>query len=282
MSGGGSTDLISTRLMRDPPLAGRLVEHGAQLGVDVLARGQRRLERQPADHVAQRGDGQLLDRLQRVGDLVRGRARVGDREVEDRLDPHDDVVLGDHRLRREVDDLLAQVHERPHAFDERGDDRRGPARACGCSGRAARPRRRAPAGSRGSRARRRPARTTTTTMTTIRAAIVAPPFYVHHERRRAPDFDHLDALPRGDHLVSSKLRAVHTSPPSILHAADALVVGDPLEHHRVLPDQRGRARADRRRQPAMAARHRAQRGEHEQPRPRGTRSRRAARRRRAG
>ena len=35
----------------------------------------------------------------------------------------DDVVLGDHRLRREVHDLLAQVDHRPHAIDERGDER---------------------------------------------------------------------------------------------------------------------------------------------------------------
>ena len=70
----------------DAPLARRLVEHDAQLGVDVLARGQRRLQRQAADHVSQRRDGQLLDRLQRIGDFIGGRARVGDREVEDRLD----------------------------------------------------------------------------------------------------------------------------------------------------------------------------------------------------
>src|SRR5207248_4886926 len=32
----------------DPPLPGRLVEDGAQLGVDVVARSQRVLERHPA------------------------------------------------------------------------------------------------------------------------------------------------------------------------------------------------------------------------------------------
>ena len=57
----------------DPPLAGRLVEHAAQLAVDLVAAGQRLLEVQGADDVAQRGDGELLDALDVVGDLVDGR-----------------------------------------------------------------------------------------------------------------------------------------------------------------------------------------------------------------
>ena len=51
----------------DAPLAGRLVEHAAQLAVDLVAGGQRLLERHAADHVAQRRHGELLDRL----DVVR-------------------------------------------------------------------------------------------------------------------------------------------------------------------------------------------------------------------
>src|ERR1700729_2269051 len=105
------------------PLAGRLVQHDTQLGVDVLTSGQRVLERQPADHIAQRGDGQLLDRLKRIGYFVRRRAGIGDREIEDRFDRDNHVVFGDHRLRREVDNLLAQVHERLYAIDERRDER---------------------------------------------------------------------------------------------------------------------------------------------------------------
>ena len=107
----------------DAPAAGRLVEHDAQLRVDVVAAGQRLLERQAADHVAQRGDGELLDRLQRVGDLVGRGLRVGDREVDDGVDPDHEVVLGDDRLRRERDDLLAQVDQRLDAVDERDDQR---------------------------------------------------------------------------------------------------------------------------------------------------------------
>jgi len=56
-------------------------------------------------------------------DFVGRRARVGDGEVEHGFDPDDHVVFGDHRLGGEVDDLLAQVNERLHPIDERGDDR---------------------------------------------------------------------------------------------------------------------------------------------------------------
>src|SRR3712207_8601833 len=59
------------------------------------------LFRSAADDVAQRGDRELLDRLQRVGDLVGRGLRVGDREVDDGVDADDQVVLGDDRLRRE-------------------------------------------------------------------------------------------------------------------------------------------------------------------------------------
>ena len=54
----------------DAPVAGGLVEHAAQLAVDLVAAGQRLLEVERADDVAQRGDGQLLDALDEVGDLV--------------------------------------------------------------------------------------------------------------------------------------------------------------------------------------------------------------------
>ncbi len=107
----------------DPPLACRLVEHTAQLAVDLVARRERLLERHPADDVAKRRDGELLDRLDVVHDLVRRRLRIADLEVDDRVDADDEIVLGDHRLRREGDDLLAQVDQRPDAVDERDDER---------------------------------------------------------------------------------------------------------------------------------------------------------------
>ena len=106
----------------DAPLAGGLVEHAAQTRVDLVTAGQRLLEVHPADDVAQRGHRELLDRLDVVGDLVRRSDRVGHLEVDDGVDRDDQVVLGDHRLRREADDLLAQVDQVAHLVDERDHD----------------------------------------------------------------------------------------------------------------------------------------------------------------
>jgi hypothetical protein len=106
----------------DAPLAGRLVEHPAQLAVDLVTAGQRLLEVERADDVAQRGDGELLDALDEVGDLVDRRLRVDDLVVDDRVDAHDEVVARDDRLRREGHDLLAQVDVGAHEVDERHED----------------------------------------------------------------------------------------------------------------------------------------------------------------
>src|SRR6185437_8240096 len=105
----------------DPPLPGGLVEDSAQLAVDLLAGREGAFQVQPADHVAQRGDGQLLDGLDEVRDLVCGCLRVGDLEVQDRIDVDYEVVFGDDRLRRERYDLFPQVHAGPHPVDERHD-----------------------------------------------------------------------------------------------------------------------------------------------------------------
>ena len=80
------------------PLAGRLVEHGAELGVDRLTGRERLLQIHGADQVTQRRDGELVDGLQVVGNLVCRGAGLGDLVVEDCVDVDDEVVLGDHRL----------------------------------------------------------------------------------------------------------------------------------------------------------------------------------------
>ena len=102
----------------DPPLAGGLVQDAAQPGVDRVAAGERLLEVHPADDVAQRRGRELLDGLDVVGDLVGGGDRVGDLEVDDRVDRDHQVVLGDHGLRREAHHLLAQVDEVADPIDE--------------------------------------------------------------------------------------------------------------------------------------------------------------------
>src|SRR5690606_1777269 len=87
----------------DAPLAGGVVEHAAQRVVDLLAAGQGPLEVHTTDDVTQRGDGQLLDALDVVGDLVGRGLGVVHLVVDDRVDGHDQVVLGDDRLRGEGD-----------------------------------------------------------------------------------------------------------------------------------------------------------------------------------
>ena len=123
MDGGGSIAFSSTRATLQAPLAGGLVEHAAQLGVDLVTRGQRLLERHTADDVAQRGGGQLLDADDVVADRVHRGLRVGDLEVDDGVDVQRQVVLGDHRLRRERHDPLAQVDPGADAVDERHQQR---------------------------------------------------------------------------------------------------------------------------------------------------------------
>ena len=59
----------------DAPAAGGLVQHAAQLAVDLVAAGQGLLQVQAADDVTQRRGGQLFHRLDVVGDLVGGGPR---------------------------------------------------------------------------------------------------------------------------------------------------------------------------------------------------------------
>src|SRR3954454_24067215 len=78
---------------------------------------------------------------------------------------------------------------------------------------------------------------------TIRPAVMRSLSFAH-ERGRAPDLEDVDARPGLDDLVV----VVGARGPDLaveLHAADALGVGDPLDHHRGLPDQLRRAGRDR-------------------------------------
>src|SRR3990172_9819445 len=102
------------------PDVGRLIEHLAQLGVDHVAGGKGFVELQLADDVAQVGLRQLRGGEDEVGDVVLQLHRVGRLVVHDGIDGDHHIVLGDHLLRRHIDDLLAHVHP-TDALDE-GDD----------------------------------------------------------------------------------------------------------------------------------------------------------------
>ena len=109
IDGGGSMPLSSTRLTRIPhlPVASSSTPRSRLLISSRLVSACSRS--MPPTMLRSVVIGQLLDGLDVVGDLVRRRDRVGDLEVDDRVDGDDQVVLGDHRLRRERDHLLAQV-----------------------------------------------------------------------------------------------------------------------------------------------------------------------------
>src|SRR3712207_3072527 len=73
-----------------------------------------------------------------------------------------------------------------------------------------------------------------------------------HERRGAPDLDHLDPRPRLDDLVLV-VGAGGPGLPLQPHAAAVLAVDDALGHRRGAPDQRRRPRAQLRRLAAVRA-----------------------------
>ena len=72
-----------------------------------------------ADDVPQRRCGKVFNRRNRALHAVGIQLRVGDLEIDDRVDLHRDVVLGDHGLRREIDDLLLERNLLRDAVDER-------------------------------------------------------------------------------------------------------------------------------------------------------------------
>ena len=110
-SGGGSMRWISTRTTRTPHLSVASSRIWRRFEVDRVAAGERLVELHVADEVAQVGLGQLGDGQDEVGDVVDEPLRVGGLVVDDGVDGHDDVVLGDDLLRRHVDDLLAHVDQ---------------------------------------------------------------------------------------------------------------------------------------------------------------------------
>ena len=93
----------------DTPLVGGIVEHGTQLRVDGVARGQRLVEFHLTNDVTQCRLRQLLDSIRQVVDFVYRLERVDDLEIQQRIDLHLDVILGNHVLTVEVIHLFAQV-----------------------------------------------------------------------------------------------------------------------------------------------------------------------------
>ena len=103
----------------DAPRVGGLVQNGAHLGVDGVAAGEALVQLQLADDVTQGGSGQILDGAHGILHAVGVQLGIGDLEVDDRVDLHGDVVLGDDRLGVEVRHLLLEADLLHHPLDER-------------------------------------------------------------------------------------------------------------------------------------------------------------------
>jgi hypothetical protein len=99
----------------------RLVEDAQQLGVDLVALGQRLVEIHAADRGADVGEGQGDDRLLEVARLVGGAPGVEDRVEDQPVDGDRGVIARDHQLLRDLDDAFLNVEPAPDLVEERHD-----------------------------------------------------------------------------------------------------------------------------------------------------------------
>ena len=63
-----------------------------------------------ADNVPQRGGAEIFNGGNGVFHAVSVKLGIGDLEIDHSIDLHSHIILGDHRLRREINDLLLQAH----------------------------------------------------------------------------------------------------------------------------------------------------------------------------
>ena len=96
-----------------------LVQNGAHPGVDGVARGKGLIQLHVANDVAQRGSGQVFDGVHGTLHAVSIQLGVRNLEIDDGVDLHGDVILGDHGLGREIRHLLLQRHLFSNPLNER-------------------------------------------------------------------------------------------------------------------------------------------------------------------
>src|SRR5699024_130666 len=102
----------------DAPFVGRFVEDRGDLGVDDVSGGEGRVEVEVADDVPEGGRRQVLDRRNRAVNAVGEQLRIGNQVEDDGVDLHRDVVLGDDRLGREIDDVFLEGNLLRNPLDE--------------------------------------------------------------------------------------------------------------------------------------------------------------------
>ena len=89
------------------------------LRVDDITACQCLVKLHTADDITKGGRVQILKRADRAVDAVRIEPRVKDLEINDRVDLHRNIVLGDNIRRSEVTDLLLQRDLSRDPLDER-------------------------------------------------------------------------------------------------------------------------------------------------------------------
>lgn len=114
----------------DSPLHGFAVKRFEKARVDGIAVGESVVERHGTENVAEVGLREVDDREEDVGDFVLRLLGVGDLDVDDSVDGHADVVLGNDLLLRDGDDLFADV-DLAHGLDSRNEERQAGAHLLG-------------------------------------------------------------------------------------------------------------------------------------------------------
>ena len=104
----------------DAPGVGRLIDHGQEAGVDLVALGQSFVEVHRAHDGAQVGGGELHDRHVQFGDFIGGLGGVQHLEEDHAVDRHHGIILGDDLLPRNIDHLLHHVDLATHGIEEGG------------------------------------------------------------------------------------------------------------------------------------------------------------------
>ena len=92
------------------PFIGGFIQDVAQLHVHRIPGSESKIQRELTNHVTQRGLGQLLDCFGKVTDLIDCFVRIGDLEIEQRVDVHGHVIGCDHVLAWKVIDVFPQVN----------------------------------------------------------------------------------------------------------------------------------------------------------------------------
>ena len=86
----------------DTPVVGALIQDLLDVGVELVALRQHVVELVLAEHRTQGRLGELAGGFEHVCNPDDGLFRIDDAEVDHRVDPYRDVVLGDHVLGRHI------------------------------------------------------------------------------------------------------------------------------------------------------------------------------------